>query len=137
MANPGTVQNNLITPPPYFIGFNTIDQPTPPYSLTNLELIKRDLLNQFMTVPGERVMLPNFGSNIPLYVMDPLDEITQDNIRNDAINIINNEPRVRLVDLQMYSQDQAINIVITLMFLPESIQDNLFLTFTTESAESF
>jgi len=137
MANPGTLQTNLITPPPFFIGFNTVDQPNPPYTLTNLDIIKRDLLNQFMTVPGERVMLPNFGSNIPLYVMDPLDEITQNNIRNDVINVINSEPRVQLVDLQMYSQDQAVNIIITLFFLPQSIQDNLFLSFTIASAESF
>jgi phage baseplate assembly protein W len=137
MPNPGTVQTNLITPPPYFVGFNTVDNVQPPFSLTNIDLIKRDILNQFYTIPGERVMLPSFGSNIPLLLMDPFDTITENAIIEDAIRVIQSEPRVELVNISIYEKDQAITILMTLNFLPESQQQDLFVTFTAQSQDSF
>ena len=47
-----------------FKGFSTIDKIRAPYSLFDQELIKRDLLNEFQTRRGERLMKPNFGSII-------------------------------------------------------------------------
>lgn len=134
---PGNVQSNLITPKPFFVGFNTIDNISPPYTLTNIELIKRDILNQFHTIPGERVMLPSFGSRIPILLMDPFDTITQDAIIEDAIRVIQSESRVQLVNIEVFTEDQAITLIITLQFLPESTQDDLFVTFTIKDRESF
>ena len=44
-----------------FKGFSTVDKIRAPYSLTDIELVKRDLLNEFYTKKGERVMRPNLG----------------------------------------------------------------------------
>lgn len=139
MANPlpGNVQSNLITPKPFFVGFNTVDHTSPPYTLTNIELIKRDLLNQFHTIPGERVMLPAFGSRIPILLMNPFDSITQDEIIEDAIRVVQSESRVQLVNIEVFTEDQAITLIITLQFLPESAQDDLFVRFTIKDRESF
>jgi len=134
---PGTVQTNLITPPPYFVGFNTVENPQPPYNLTNIELVKRDILNQFHTLPGERVMLPSFGSKIPLYLMDPFDDTTKDLIIEDAIRVVQSEPRVEMVDINVFEKDQAITLVITLNFLPESKQEDLFVIFTLKDRDTF
>ena len=136
-ALPGTLQTNIITPAPFFVGFNTVDKIRPPYSLTNIELIKRDILNQFHTLPGERVMLPSFGSNIPILLMDPFDNITKDAIIEDAIRVVQSEPRVDLVHIDVYEEDQAITLIITLEFRPESRQEDLFVTFTIQNRESF
>lgn len=135
--NPGTLQSNLITPPPYFIGFNTVDNPLPPYTITNVDLVKRDILNQFYTLPGERVMLPSFGSRIPILLMDPFDNATKDAIIQDAIRVIQSEPRVQLSNINVFEKDQAITLVITLNFLPESRQDDLFVSFTLKDKDSF
>ncbi len=139
MANPlpGTVQNNLITPPPFFVGFNTVGQQNPPYTLTNIELIKRDLLNQFHTIPGERVMLPAFGSRIPILLMDPFDSITNDAIIEDAIRVVQSDPRVQLVNIEVFTEDQAITLVITLEFVPGSTREDLFVSFTIKDRETF
>ena len=134
---PGLLQTNLITPPPYFVGFNTVDNPQPPYSLTNVELVKRDILNQFYTVPGERVMLPSFGSRIPYLLMDPFDTTTKDAIVEDAIRVVQSEPRVRMVNINVFEKDQAITLVITLMFLPESKQEDLFVNFAIQNKDTF
>ena len=73
----GFVQKKIINRVPYFVGFNTVNQPNPPYSLTNIGLIKRDINNQFATPMGSRVMLPNFGTRIFELLFDPFDEYTK------------------------------------------------------------
>lgn len=133
----GLVQKQVITRAPYFVGFNTVDQPTPPYSLTNIDLIKRDLLNTFATPLGSRLMLPSYGTNIYSYLFDPFDDITQNAIIQDATNVVQTDPRVQLITINVYQEDQALNIIIVLRFIPESVTDSLFVTFSLADKESF
>ncbi len=133
----GLVQQKRITRKPYFVGFNTVGQPNPPYSLTNIDLIKRDIENTFATPKGSRVMLPEYGTLIYDYLFDPFDEMTKNAIVEDAVNVISGEPRVQLVGIDVFQEDQALNVVMTLLFLPESVTDNLFVTFSLKDKESF
>ena len=133
----GLVQKSVKTTNPYFVGFNTVGQPNPPYSLTNIDLIKRDIENTFATPKGSRVMLPDFGTNIYSYLFDPFDEITKNTIIEDAVNVISLEPRVQLVSIDVYQEDQALNIIMVLLFLPESVTDNMFVTFSLADKETF
>jgi len=133
----GSVQRTRITRKPYFVGFNTVNQPNPPYSLTNIDLVKRDILNQFATPKGSRIMLPAFGTRIYEMLFDPFDEYTKNTIIDDAIQVIQSEPRVDLVSIDAYQEDQALNIIIVLLFKPESITDNMFVTFSLKNKETF
>lgn len=133
----GFVQRNIIARRPYFVGFNTVDQPNPPYSLTNIDLVKRDILNQFATPMGARLMLPNFGSNIYSYLFDPFDEYTKNAIIEDAVRVVQSDPRVQFVDIDVFQSDQALTVALVLLFVPESITDNLFVTFSLTDKESF
>jgi phage baseplate assembly protein W len=133
----GYVQQTIKTRRPYFVGFNTINQPNPPYSLTNLELVKRDLLNQFATPMGSRVMLPNFGTRIYEMLFDPFDEITKNIIIEDAVRVVSDDPRVSLQQIDVYQQDQTLNVVMVLLFVPESVTDSLFVSFSLKDKESF
>lgn len=133
----GLVQQTRITRKPYFVGFNTVGQPNPPYSLTNIEIVKRDINNQFATPMGSRVMLPNFGTRIYEYLFDPFDEYTKNTIIEDAVRVIQSDPRVSLVNIDVFQEDQALNIVMTLLFKPESITDNMFVTFSLKDKETF
>jgi phage baseplate assembly protein W len=133
----GYVQNQITTNTPYFIGFNTVEQPNPPYSLTNLDLVKRDLLNQFYTPIGQRVMLPNFGTNIFNYLFEPFDQTTVNLITEDATRIVQSDPRVSLMSINIYQEGQTLTIQMVLQFQPESITDNLFVTFSLADQDSF
>lgn len=138
MANTrGLVQQQRKTQKNYFVGFNTVNNPNPPYSLTNIELIKRDILNHFATPMGSRVMMPDFGTRIYEYLFDPFDEYTKNAIIEDATNVVRSDPRVDLIDIIVTQQDQALNIVMNLLFKPESITDNLFVIFSLKDRESF
>ena len=136
IKNTGLVQKRITTRRPYFVGFNTVDQPLPPYSLTNIQLIKRDLLNHFATPIGSRLMMPEYGTRIYEYLFDPFDEYTKNAIIEDATNVIGSDPRVELVNIGVFQQDQALNIVLDLLFKPESVTDNLFVLFSLKDSES-
>ena len=133
----GLVQRTLINRAPYFVGFNTVNQPNPPYSLTNIELVKRDINNHFATPIGSRVMLPGFGSNIFSYLFDPFDEFTKNLIIEDATRVVQSEPRVELISIDVYQEDQALTIAMVLLFKPESVTDNLFVSFSLTDKETF
>jgi len=139
MANQskGYVQQQRVTRKPYFVGFNTVDQPNPPYSLTNVDIVKRDILNQFATPLGARVMLPGFGTNIYNYLFDPFDEYTKNAIIEDAVRVVGDDSRVELVSVDVYQEEQALNVIMVLLFKPESVTDNLFVTFSLKDRETF
>jgi len=60
--------------------------------------IKNSLINIFNTVPGERFLVPEFGSNLKQYLFEPVTKFTADRIGNHIFNAVKKwEPRV-LVD---------------------------------------
>lgn len=133
----GNIQQTPSNRRPFFIGFNTVGQSKPPYTLTNIELIKRDIYNQFATPMGSRVMLPGFGTNIYNYLFDPFDQDTINNIVIDATNVVESDPRVSLVSIDVSQAGQALTVAMVLLFQPESITQSLFVTFTAQDQESF
>lgn len=133
----GLVQQKRVTRTPFFVGFNTVNQPNPPYSLTNLELVKRDILNHFATPMGSRVMLPSFGTRIYDLLFDPFDEYTKNAIIEDAVRVVASDPRVELVSVDVFQEDQALNVIMVVLFKPESVTDNLFVTFSLKDRETF
>jgi phage baseplate assembly protein W len=133
----GLVQQKRVTRTPFFVGFNTVNQPNPPYTLTNLELVKRDILNHFATPLGSRVMLPSFGTRIFNLLFDPFDEYTKNAIIEDAVRVVATDPRVELVSVDVFQEDQALNVIMVVLFKPESVTDNLFVTFSLKDRETF
>jgi phage baseplate assembly protein W len=69
------------------------------FGLNDIELVKRDLLNHIFTKPGERVMMPDFGSLIPIILFEPLDGETIGAAMDSIREIIKYDPRVNLVSL--------------------------------------
>jgi len=133
----GLVQQRRITRKPYFVGFNTVGQPNPPYSLTNIDIVKRDINNHFATPMGSRLMMPNFGTRIYEYLFDPFDEYVKNAIIEDAVRVVQSDPRVEIVSIDVFQEDQALTVVMVLLFKPESITDSMFVTFSLKDKESF
>ena len=115
-----------------FKGFNTINQNKAPFGLTDEELIKRDLMNHFYTRLGERPMRPNFGSRIHDILMNPLDNMTSQDIKEDVERIVASESRVELRDIRMDVQDYTCRVEVDLNFKILRTADTLYLEFITE-----
>lgn len=112
-----------------FIGFNTIGRIFPPFRLTGVELIKRDLLNHFQTRVGERVMNPEFGTIIYDLLMNPQDAETRRLIIEEAVRVVSTEPRVTLADVDVQEYEQSIVVAIDLIFTPDRVRDSLYVTY--------
>jgi phage baseplate assembly protein W len=115
-----------------FRGFSTVDKVKAPFGLTDIELVKRDLLNEFYTRKGERLMRPNFGSIIWDLLMNPEDTFTVDEIREDIERIIAKEDRVELIDVSIFTADHSVRAEVELNYVILNSKDTLYLEFTTE-----
>ena len=69
------------------------------FKLNDFELVKMDLLNHIFTRRGERVMMPNFGTEIPDLVFEPLDNEMLDTLRDELAYVFDYDPRVETMDL--------------------------------------
>lgn len=112
-----------------FFGFSTTRTVTPPYTLYDLELYRQDLINQFYTRKGERIMNPKFGTIIYDMLFEPNDEITQEKIIEDAIRIVKSDPRGLYIDSNVQFFDQGIILQIKLKYTPTNVVDTLELQY--------
>jgi len=97
------------------------------FGLSNIELVKQDLLNHIYTIKGERVMMPNFGTRIPTLTFEPNDEITKSIIREDLNEVFNYDPRVSLVSLNILTlpDNNAIIALADLLYIEFNVRDVL------------
>lgn len=119
-----------------FKGFSTIDKVRAPYTLTDADLVKRDLLNHFYTRIGERIMRPTFGSVIWDYLMEPEDPETQEIIRDDIERIVASDPRVEFQQTKLTILDHTIQAEVQIKYVLLNSTDTLFLEYVTSSTDS-
>lgn len=63
-------------------------------------LLKENITRILLTLPGERVNNPQFGSRLRLFIFE-LDSILQEDLKNEILSAINRwEPRVNILDIQ-------------------------------------
>lgn len=115
-----------------FKGFSTVGKKKGPFKLRDNELIKRDLLNELNTIRGERMMNVRHGSIIKNMLMEPLDETTESDIIDNITEIINNDPRVDLLDMNLQADDQTIRVDVDIMIKPAMTPDRLIAVFDRE-----
>lgn len=72
----------------------------------NGRLIRNDLLQLLLTAPGERVMRPDFGSQLRPTLFELIDQITIDELEDSIRNAIERfEPRVKVADIRIRETD--------------------------------
>jgi len=120
-----------------FKGFSTVDKNRAPYTLTDTDLIKRDLLNHFYTKRGERIMRPTFGSIIWDMLMEPDSPTLQEDIKEDIERIVNLDPRVTLENTILYINDQSIRAEVIIKYYNIDQAETLFLEYSKRNAEEF
>lgn len=115
-------------------GFSTANHrrdPSKGFLTVNAETIKRDLLNHIYTVPGERVMLPTFGTRITEMAFEPLDQSTLSIIEEDLRKVVNYDPRVELIDIAVSAlpNNNAVVAYVDLRYLELNMTETLKLEF--------
>jgi phage baseplate assembly protein W len=113
--NPGSVYQQPVQTNHFYTGFSSIDSTNSSSRLYDFELIKQDILNQFNTRKGERVMNPGFGSIIWDLIMEPLTDETRDALNQDIVEICNSDPRVVPTQLDLTEYDTGYILDVTLV----------------------
>ena len=113
-------------------GFSTINQ-VKKFRLTDLELVKRDLLNHFAIRKGEKLMQPNFGSIIWNMLYEPLTPDVQAIITADIKRIVDYDPRLNVDGVLVNELDNGLQIQIDLTYLPGNYSDRLTLQFDSQN----
>jgi hypothetical protein len=111
-----------------FIGFNTQGQ-FKKFTLTDFELIKRDLLNAFNIRQGQLPGRPAYGTVLWDFLFENQLEELQTGIVNEIQRVAGGDPRIYISDTQVYPQDNGILIEIQLQVIPSSDAQRLSIFF--------
>lgn len=112
-------------------GFSTIDK-FKKFRVTDLDLIKRDLLNHFSIRKGEKLMNPEFGSIIWNTLFEPMTADVKAIIVEDIQRVVSYDPRVRIDNVLVDQFDYGLQIQLELTFLPDNLSDVLAIQFNRD-----
>jgi len=111
-----------------FIGFNTQNQ-FKKFTLTNFELVKRDLLNAFNIRQGQLPGRPGYGTVLWDYLFEPQLEELQTAIEREVQRVAGGDPRLYISDIQTFPQNNGILIQIELTVVPSTDAERLSIFF--------
>lgn len=118
--------------PSTFIGFNTQDQ-YKKFTLTDFNLIKRDLANAFNIMQGQLPGKPEYGTIIWSYVFEPQTPDTQNAILAEVQRVAGGDPRVYIQDATVYPRDNGILIELLVQVVPSQTSERLAIFFDQET----
>jgi len=113
-------------------GFSTIGQ-SKKFRLTDLELVKRDLMNHFQIRKGEKLMNPEFGSIVWNILFEPMSEETKRVILDDVSAVVKYDPRVSVDDILLTEQQNGLQIQIALTYIPTNQTASMNFIFDRDS----
>jgi len=111
-----------------FIGFNTQNQ-FKKFTLTDFELVKRDLLNAFNIRQGQLPGRPGYGTVLWDYLFEPQLEELQTAIEREVQRVAGGDPRIYISDIQTFPQNNGILIQIELTVVPSTDAERLSIFF--------
>lgn len=103
--------------------------------LYDVELVKKGLLNNIFTRRGERVKMFAYGTRIPDLVFENLDDVALTVISEDITAVVNNEPRVIMIDSQIipFYDKGEVRVNMNLYYLELDFTDTLSINITFET----
>lgn len=119
-----------------FKGFSTVGKTWGNFTLYDVNLAKQNILNEFYTRKGERVMSPAFGSIVWDLLFDPLTDDTVQLIKDDSQRIVTKDPRLELQDIRVEEEEHTIRVIILLNYIPSATLTELVATFNRDIATS-
>jgi phage baseplate assembly protein W len=87
--------------------------------------IRNSIYNLFNTIPGERILLPDYGSDLRRYIFEPVTDLRGTLIGREIYTAITRwEPRVTVINIDVVghidAQEYDITIVLQTPFIPKT-----------------
>ena len=123
-ASVGTEGQNSFT----YKGFSS-NETGKNYKLTDIDLVKQDILNHFYIRKGEKLENPEFGTVIWDMLFEPFTEEVKKIIAKDVEDIINYDPRIAVNSVDIDTTEQGIRIQADLVYLKFNINERMTFEF--------
>lgn len=117
----------------FYMGFSSVDLANTNSKLYDLDLIKQDLLNQFHTRKGERVMNPTYGTIVWDIINEPMTPEVHDLLVSDLQTICASDPRITPTRINVNEQPGGFLVEITVQLVGTDQSAQLRLNFNKES----
>ena len=111
-----------------FIGYNTINQ-NKYFTLTDFELIKRDLLNAFNIRQGQVVGLPWYGTTLWDNLFENQTQDTIGAIYDEVQRVAGGDPRIYISGTEVFPQENGLLIQLELTVVPSTEAQRLGIFF--------
>ena len=111
-----------------FIGYNTINQ-NKYFTLTDFELIKRDLLNAFNIRQGQVVGLPWYGTSLWDNLFENQTQDTIGAIYDEVQRVAGGDPRIYISSIEVFPQENGLLIQLELTVVPSTDSQRLSIFF--------
>ena len=103
---------------------------------TDSELIRADLLNNFNTRQGERVMQPNFGCLIWNFLFDPFTDEARINVIENIKDIVNSDPRVVTKKVNVNEYEHGLQVELELVYADIDQTETMIVNFDQRTEEA-
>jgi len=115
-----------------FKGFSTINK-YKKFTLTDYELVKRDLLNHFSIREGQLPGRPDFGTKLWNFIFEPSTTDIHRQIKSEVERIVKYDPRINLNDIVISTDENGIILELVVTIIPNINPQVLELKFDEES----
>jgi phage baseplate assembly protein W len=109
-------------------GFSTVNR-TNKFTITDLVLVKQDLLNAFNTRRGTRVMQPQEGCIVWEKLFEPITETAKTEIIYDITRICQRDPRISLNKINLVENQNSLEFQLEITYLPEDMTETMVVWF--------
>lgn len=97
-----------------FVGYSTINQ-FKKFTLVDMDLIKRDLLNAFNIQQGQMVGRPGYGTIIWNYVFENQTQETERGIVAEVQRVCGGDPRIYVNNVEIFPQTNGMLLQIEIV----------------------
>ena len=111
-----------------FIGFNTINQ-NKYFTLTDFELIKRDLLNAFNIRQGELIGVPSYGTTLWNNLFENQTQDTLNTVYEEIQRVAGGDPRIYINAIEVFPQQNGLLLQLELTVVSSTDAQRLSIFF--------
>ena len=120
---------------PTFIGFNTQDQ-YKKFTLLDANLVKRDLLNGLNIRQGQLPGRPQYGTTLWDNLFENQSQDLVVAIEREIQRVAGYDPRIQIIDTQVFPQENGILIQIQLAIVPSTDAQQLSIFFDQQQRQA-
>jgi phage baseplate assembly protein W len=122
-------QQHTVKNSQFYVGYSSVNADLLGTKLYDFDIIKQDIINQFNTRKGERVMNPGFGTIIWDLIFEPFTDDVKQALSDDISRVCNSDPRAVPIQIDINEQEYGMLLEITLKYTDTDQTANMRLEF--------